>query len=669
MSAAAPSPRRLDDENPWPGLDAFDELSRRYFNGREQEIGDLLMRVEQSPVTVLFSKSGLGKTSLLRAGLMPRLRDRNFLPVYVRVDFQRSAPPPIAQLRDALRATLTAEGVDAPAIGIDENLWAYLHRAGLEFWNQRNFQVTPVFVLDQFEEVFTLGAHQQDSMLRFRADLGDLAENRIPAELREMDAPVPESGAAPALALRSMNYKLLVSLREDFLPELEGWRAAIPSLGKARMRLLPMTPAQALAAVHETAPHLLDARLAQRIVEFVAAAQADRSVATAAPEGEDQAPGGRSAEVEPALLSLFCRGLNEQRRQQGKARFDDALLDAAKQGILTDYYQSCFEGMPESVSHFVATEMITEKGYRNSVAKDDATPAHLSDAQLSSLINRRLLRVEERYGTQRIELTHDLLTRVVRDHRDRLRHDEERAAAERRAQTERAALEQRLQAERQAERERQLQEEVAAGRRFKRLAMALGVALLVAIAASAAALWQRSQLARAEGEARRQRDVATAERQVAVRERAVAVKQSDLAQRRLKRITDSIGMKQAVLAGNQARIRNYLADPAVRSSIDFTAQSAPQGWKDGQGRPIFTFTLMPQPEALAQARQHIAVITYRMDHPTFQNSLLATGPERGFRASYSGWGCLTNVVVLVEYIDPDRSAEIAAFNMCESVGR
>ncbi len=74
-----------------------------------------------------------------------------------------------------------------------------------------------------------------------------------------------------------MPYKIIVSLREDFLPDLEAWRREIPSLGRVRVRLLPMQPEQALSAVYDTAPHLMDEATARRIVAFVAAAQATSS--------------------------------------------------------------------------------------------------------------------------------------------------------------------------------------------------------------------------------------------------------------------------------------------------------------------------------------------------------------------------------------------------------
>lgn len=419
LATAAPPAAQLDRDNPWPGLESFEEDARDYFHGREAEAEELLRRVADAPLTVLFGKSGLGKTSLLKAGLFPRLREKQFLPVYVRLDIRPEAPGLVEQLRDGLREAIERERVDAPPFAAGETLWEYLHRADLELWSEQNYPLTPVLVLDQFEEVFTLGERLPESVERFKIDLGDLAENRIPAALAGRLA--VDASAAQRLDLRRMAYKLVVTLREDFLPHLEGWRPAVPSLGRVRVRLLPMRPGQALSAVYDTAPHLMNPPLARRIVAFVAAAQ--------------ETSGG--GEIEPALLSLFCRGLNEQRKRQGSDRFDEQLLEGAQQSIIADYYRSCVEGLPDSVSRFIETDLITEKGFRNSYARDDAVPAFLTQEQLDRLINRRLLRLEERYGTVRIELTHDLLTRAVMADRDRRRLEEERQALAAQARTQR----------------------------------------------------------------------------------------------------------------------------------------------------------------------------------------------------------------------------------------
>ena len=65
----------------------------------------------------------------------------------------------------------------------EESLWEYLHRADFELWSARNYPLMPVIVLDQFEELFTLGERVPDLVRAFRNDLGDLAENRMPADL------------------------------------------------------------------------------------------------------------------------------------------------------------------------------------------------------------------------------------------------------------------------------------------------------------------------------------------------------------------------------------------------------------------------------------------------------------------------------------------------------
>jgi formylglycine-generating enzyme required for sulfatase activity len=63
-----------DSPEPYPGLRPFAENDRDIFFGRTQESKDLLARVEKSPVTVLSGSSGIGKTSLVLAGLFPLLR-------------------------------------------------------------------------------------------------------------------------------------------------------------------------------------------------------------------------------------------------------------------------------------------------------------------------------------------------------------------------------------------------------------------------------------------------------------------------------------------------------------------------------------------------------------------------------------------------------------------
>ena len=125
-------------------------------------------------------------------------------------------------------------------------------------------------------------------------------------------------------------------------------------------------------------------------------------------------------------------------------------------------------------------QLITQKGFRNSYARDDAVPSQLTEDELGRLIHSRLVRLEERYGTARIELSHDVLTGVVRDRRDRRAAEEERATLAARIKAERAAAEERERAlvqERLDEKRKRLQSE-RAERRFRWLSIGLAVLLL-----------------------------------------------------------------------------------------------------------------------------------------------------------------------------------------------
>src|SRR5450432_2823016 len=90
LNVERPSPviaATVDAQNPWLGLVSFTEETRGYFHGREEEGAELSRRVQRKLLTILFGQSGLGKTSILRAGVVPRLRAQGYCPVYIRIDY------------------------------------------------------------------------------------------------------------------------------------------------------------------------------------------------------------------------------------------------------------------------------------------------------------------------------------------------------------------------------------------------------------------------------------------------------------------------------------------------------------------------------------------------------------------------------------------------------
>ncbi len=127
--SAAADAHAVDTQHPWLGLASFTEETRQYFYGREDEVAELGRRVQRKLLTILFGQSGLGKTSILRAGIVPRLRPEGYCPVYVRIDYSPASPTPAEQIKEAIfRATQAAGAWTQTGVAVaGESLWEFLH--------------------------------------------------------------------------------------------------------------------------------------------------------------------------------------------------------------------------------------------------------------------------------------------------------------------------------------------------------------------------------------------------------------------------------------------------------------------------------------------------------------------------------------------------------------
>jgi AAA+ ATPase superfamily predicted ATPase len=416
MSAAT-----VDERNPWLGLASFTEETRAYFFGRDEEVAELARRVQRKLLTVLFGQSGLGKTSILRAGLVPRLRGQGYCPVYVRIDYGSDSPEPAEQIKQAISRTARRSGQWTQAgVAVEgESLWEFLHHRDDVLRDESGATLIPLLIFDQFEEIFTLA--QSDEFGRARAarfidELADLVENRPPKSL-EAKLDEDESGAERFDFARG-DYRVLIALREDYLAPLEGLKKAMPSISQNRLRLAPMTGEQALAAVLQPGKRLVTEEVAAAIVRFVAG-------------GAELA----HAEVEPSLLSLICRELNDARIAQGRDEISLDLLAGSHASILSNFYERALADQPPAVRQIIEDDLLTSSGFRENVAEErllsrfKAVGAHAET--LAVLVNRRLLRIEERLDVRRVELTHDVLCGVVKSSRDLRREREAREATER----------------------------------------------------------------------------------------------------------------------------------------------------------------------------------------------------------------------------------------------
>jgi len=404
----------IDPENPWLGLFSYSEETRAYFHGRDEETAELARRVQRKLLTVLFGQSGLGKTSLLRAGLVPRLRDEAYCPVYVRIDYAPESPSPAEQIKQAIfKASATAGMWTRAGSAIEgESLWEFMHHRGDLLRDANGNTLLPLLIFDQFEEIFTLAQADDSGRMRakqFLDELADLVENRPPAALEaRMEN---DDAAAEDFDFARADYRILIALREDYLAHLESVKVNMPSITQNRMRLARMTGTQALSAVVKPGGRLVSQEVAESIVRFVAG-------------GSELA----NAEIEPSLLSLVCRELNTVRQAQGRAEISADLLAGSRDSILSEFYERTLADQPAAVRRVIEDELLTESGYRESLAEERVSKAlaaaGASPEALATLVDRRLLRIEDRLDMRRVELTHDVLCSVVLSSRDK-RHERE----------------------------------------------------------------------------------------------------------------------------------------------------------------------------------------------------------------------------------------------------
>ncbi|MGV9268285.1 nSTAND1 domain-containing NTPase [Kitasatospora sp. NPDC003701] len=182
-SAALLDERLLPPRCPFPGLASFSEADADVFHGRQEDIERILAAVEQRPLTLVVGPSGCGKSSLVRAGLVPRLRNGLAATVSeLRAVPGVRAPAVVAQTLapllgadrtavEQVRAVadltdLLADRLDSPDPGLDE-LMAGLRAQILEAVGEDSL----VIFVDQLEEYVTADPSAAGRLMRLLVSL------------------------------------------------------------------------------------------------------------------------------------------------------------------------------------------------------------------------------------------------------------------------------------------------------------------------------------------------------------------------------------------------------------------------------------------------------------------------------------------------------------------
>jgi serine/threonine protein kinase/DNA-binding SARP family transcriptional activator/WD40 repeat protein len=171
-AAPAAEPMYTPRENPYKGLRPFDETDESAFHGREAVVAELVAAVADRRLVAVVGPSGIGKSSLVRAGLIPALR-RGALPGSDR--WLISDMFPGSYPYEELAAALLRVGVERPTGLADELARDELgiRRMAKEMLPR---ETELLLVIDQFEELFAVTA-DEEVRRRFLAALVALAED------------------------------------------------------------------------------------------------------------------------------------------------------------------------------------------------------------------------------------------------------------------------------------------------------------------------------------------------------------------------------------------------------------------------------------------------------------------------------------------------------------
>ena len=413
--------------SPYKGLVPFEdsELDALLFFGRERESEIIGANVLAARLTVLYGPSGVGKTSVLQAGVAHRLRRRarenieeRGHPEFVTVVFDGWSEDPVSGLRAAVRRELS--DLFGSAL-LDEQEGERLADT-LGRWTEA-LACDVLLVLDQAEEYFL-----------YHAEEAGLADE------------LPELVTRPGLRVR-----VLLSLRDDALAKLDRFKGSIPNLFGNYLRLDHLDRHSARRAIEgpverynelaaedsqvELEPALVDAVLAETVAGKVDLGETGGGL------GPGETDEGR---IEAPYLQLVMERVWEEERGAGSSRLRAKTLDrlGGAEAIVRAHLHRAVEALsaPEKdVAADVFRYLVTPSGTKIAHGVRDLAEYTAVDEQrlvpvLAMLGRERIVRPVDGAGSDgaRYEIFHDVLAEAVLAWRRERELDRERRVAARR---------------------------------------------------------------------------------------------------------------------------------------------------------------------------------------------------------------------------------------------
>jgi WD40 repeat protein len=408
-------------KQPFKGLAAYKEIDHLLFFGRERDRKIVGANLRSSRLTLLYGPSGVGKSSLLRAGVLTDLRgraqdalDAGQAPKNLPVIVDDWSGDPVATLAEAIRAAVKELHGDDVAERLPQK--ANLSQT-LEAWSEAGSGVLLV-ILDQFEEYFV--SHPDED-----------GEGTFAVEFPR------------AVNRRELRVHFLVSIREDALARLDRFKGRIPTLFSNRLRIEHLTREAAREAIMKPVERFsagevgVEEALVQEVLDQVAVGQVRLKAESG---GAGEAAAGLDAAQErieaPYLQLVMERIWLAERGAPGEEPRSDTLRRSTFVDELGGARSIARAYLEESMSGFTRHQRELAAGAFRFLVTSSAAKIVWSTVDLANVLNTekeelepvlrrladdRILRPvdppPERPTESRFEIFHDVLATEVLDWR------------------------------------------------------------------------------------------------------------------------------------------------------------------------------------------------------------------------------------------------------------
>jgi len=628
--------------SPYKGLLPYTQEDRPYFFGRDGDREIVAANLKASRLTVLYGVSGVGKSSLLRAGVLhdinteaARAVSRRRQPEFVAAYCQDWRDDPAGNVAAALRDAWVQVALKPPPASERPGLGGLLGAYAGEL------KAAVLLILDQFEEyLFYHGTNAADGSID-----RDLAE---------------------ILPDRALKVHVLISLREDALAKLDQFKGRIRSLFDNYLRIDHLDenaardaiklPVQAFCRLETASEILVEQSLVEAVVDQVGAGKLSFR------EGGDTPTSIRTTgKIETPYLQLVMSRIWDEESGGGKrvpASLQRATLKRLGESASIvknhlDLTMSAFSEEEREIAAKIFFYLVTPTGTKIAhTVSDLARFAGIDETRVGEVVSKlgghdhRILRAAQSLdpssGVTRYEIFHDALAEAILDWQQRFS-----------ARLKRRQLEAELAERGRLERERRARE-----RQRRAVAVSI-IAALIGLGLAATALLYAYK-------AREAQRIADASRVVASEQSKLAESQAKIAALRLNLIRKSLLIRQAALDGDQAKLNELLGSLHQETTINMRATANDLKYKNPRNQEIYSFSLFPEKASLPKGKDSMAFTTYLFDNSVFKNRFLIAGQNSGFGITFVSWCCLMQMTALVEYADPEHQPTVLRFNGCPS---